>query len=146
MTTRALKSLVLPQTAPRADINVTPLVDVVLVLLIIFMVVTPIIAKDLAVELPQREESVRGPPPAQQVVVGVTAEGRLTLNDAPVADADYVPRLTELMRARTPAHRVAFFVPDDRASYWRLIAAIDGAKAAGVETLGMVVPPPTESR
>src|SRR5690242_7197739 len=63
----------------KADINVTPLVDVVLVLLIIFMVVTPLIASGIAVDLPRTEHHSRKPDDGTDIVISVTAEGRLYL-------------------------------------------------------------------
>jgi biopolymer transport protein ExbD len=123
-----------------SDINVTPLVDVVLVLLIIFMVVTPVLNRDLAVQLPEVSETPSPPssPPDKQWVVALTPEGQLTLNDEPVADADYVSRLKQVLDARPPGQRHVFFKTDARAGYGRLVMALDGAKAAGAEELGVL--------
>jgi biopolymer transport protein TolR len=126
----------------QSDINVTPLVDVVLVLLIIFMVVTPVMNRFIAVQLPEPAPpaplSTPPAPPEKQWVVAVTSEGRLTLNDEPVADADYVPRLKQALAGRAGEGRSVVFKADDRAPYGRLVKALDGAKAAGAEVLGVV--------
>jgi biopolymer transport protein ExbD len=133
------RSFVKPQAALQSEINVTPLVDVVLVLLIIFMVLTPLMTKDLLVQLPEQDSPVDPPAPTEkQWVVGLTPEGRLTLNDEPVADADYVPRLKQVMETRPRGQRHVFFKMDDRAGYGRLVTALDGAKAAGAEELGVL--------
>lgn len=135
------RRFVKPQAAIQSDINVTPLVDVVLVLLIIFMVVTPLVHRDIAVQLPEVTESTPPTPAAPQPpqwVVGLTPEGRLTLNDTPVEDADYVARLKKALDARPQGQRHVFFKVDDRAAYGRLVAALDGAKAAGAEELGVL--------
>ncbi|QSQ20714.1 biopolymer transporter ExbD [Pyxidicoccus parkwayensis] len=134
------RSFVKPQAALQSEINVTPLVDVVLVLLIIFMVLTPLMTKDLLVQLPEQDTTPVDPPTTdtKQWVVGLTPEGRLTLNDEPVADADYVPRLKQVMETRPRGQRHVFFKMDDRAGYGRLVTALDGAKAAGAEELGVL--------
>ncbi len=137
------KAFVLPQGHANADINVTPLVDVVLVLLIIFMVVTPLMEKDIDVKLPLTEEETpsEAPRETQQVVVAISPEGLLTLNNEPVSEADYVPRLTRILAAMPVQDRVLFFTADDRAPYGRVVAALDGAKSAGAKVLGLMTAP-----
>ncbi|WP_375771562.1 biopolymer transporter ExbD [Archangium gephyra] len=125
------------------DINVTPLVDVVLVLLIIFMVVTPLMNKELEVKLPLREdEAVFEPAASHEVMVAVSPEGQLTLNGEPVSEADYIPRLMRVLAAKRAGDRLLFFTADDRAPYGKVVAALDGAKAAGAEVLGLMTAPP----
>src|SRR5512138_150786 len=83
-----------PQGRPNSDINVTPLVDVVLVLLIIFMVVTPLLDKMLRVRVPDAEQTEEyDQPPAPQIVVSVLPEGDITINNEKIADDQYIPRL-----------------------------------------------------
>jgi len=133
------KIFVRPQSAVSSDINVTPLVDVVLVLLIIFMVMTPLQVRDIGVHLPEvSEEADPGASPADQVVVGITAEGRLTVNQQPVSDEDYVPQLQSRLAKMPRGQKLLFFMPDAQARYERLITALSGAKQAGAETLGMM--------
>ncbi len=132
-----------PQSAMSADINVTPLVDVVLVLLIIFMVLTPLQEKELAVQIPEISEEPAGTsPPEDQVVVGITVEGRFTVNAQTVSDEDYIPRLKSLLEGRPAGQKLLFFMPDAQARYERLVVALSGAKEAGAETLGMVTKTP----
>src|SRR5512144_2639111 len=79
------------QSRPTSDINVTPLVDVVLVLLIIFMVVTPLLDKMLRVRVPDAEQTEEyDQPPAAQIVVSIGEDGALAINSEKIADADYV--------------------------------------------------------
>ena len=132
---------VVPQSRPQSEINVTPLVDVVLVLLIIFMVVTPLLEKSLAVRIPDAEVTALDEPPANQLVVVVSREGTLAINSQPIADADYVARLRSLLEPRKGADRLVFFVPDDRATYAKVVSALDGARAAGATILGMATQP-----
>src|SRR5258706_6742984 len=129
---------VVKPSRPNADINITPLVDVVLVLLIIFMVVTPLLEKDIGVRVPateQVEEHQEVPP--DQLVVRVDADGTLTINAEKVPNAEYVDRLKTILARKPPNDKVVFMVADEAASYGRLVAVIDGAKQAGAETIGM---------
>jgi hypothetical protein len=130
-----------------AVINVTPLVDVVLVLLIIFMVVTPLLEKDIDLQLPSTEKvQTMDEVPPDQLVVKVLANGTLELNGEAVALADYVEKVrVRLGRVRDPAQRIAFFVADEAAPYGLLVTALDGARKAGATTLGMGTDEPKPS-
>ena len=131
-----------PQSAPNGEINVTPLVDVVLVLLIIFMVVTPLLEKDIQVQLPTTEkiEEVKDLPP-DQLIVRIAADGKMELNGNAIEPTGYVSALKEKLAARSD--KTVFVVADDRANYAGLVTALDGAKAAGATTLGMATDTPT---
>ncbi len=132
-----------------ADINITPLVDVVLVLLIIFMVVTPLLEKQIGVQLPSTEKQESVPPDAvpDQTVVRIEADGSFLVNDAPVRPEELEPALRARMdRMRKPADRVIFFVSHDEAPYPALVKALDGARKAGATTLGMASTQDTAER
>jgi biopolymer transport protein ExbD len=127
-----------PAGRPNSDINITPLVDVVLVLLIIFMVVTPLLEKDIGVRVPateQVEEKTEVPP--DQLVVHLGATGDLTINDEKVPRDEYVDRLRGILARKGPKDKLVFMVADEAASYGNLVSVIDGAKQAGAETIGM---------
>ena len=128
-----------PATPPNSDINVTPLVDVVLVMLIIFMVVTPLLEKDIDVRVPATEqvEAVAEVPP-DQLVVQISAEGDFAINTDKVTPEEYVERLRTILEKRNPSGKTVFVVADDKANYARLVTALDGARMAGAETLGMM--------
>jgi biopolymer transport protein ExbD len=133
------RQFVKPSTPPNSEINVTPLVDVVLVLLIIFMVVTPLLEKDIEVRIPETEE-VPPPPddqPETQLIVKLDTAGAYTINTEPVSEADYVGKLKRMLGAKKKEDRIVFFVADDKANYGKLVAAFDGAKQAGAFVLGM---------
>ena len=122
-----------------SEINVTPLVDVVLVLLIIFMVVTPLLEKDIEVRVPDSEdiqELTEVPP--DQLVVSLDAAGNLKINADVIAASEYVERLRRIVAGRPRGERLVFFLADDQTNYARLVTALDGARAAGAETLGMM--------
>ena len=131
-----------PQSAPNGEINVTPLVDVVLVLLIIFMVVTPLLEKDIQISLPTTEkmEEVRDLPP-DQLIVKIAPDGKLEINGNAVEPDAYVATLRDRLNSR--ADKTVFVLADDQANYARLVLALDGAKAAGATTLGMATDTPT---
>jgi biopolymer transport protein ExbD len=131
--------VVRPVSDCKSDINVTPLVDVVLVLLIIFMVVMPMLEKELAVRIPDREQ-VAAPDelPVEQIVVHVQRSGEFEINGAPIAaGAPYVDALRTRLQGRSPGQRVVFVDPDGDASYKRMVEAFEGARSAGARTLGM---------
>jgi biopolymer transport protein TolR len=126
---RLLRHTVAPARAS-AEINVTPLVDVVLVLLIIFMVVTPLLDKRLRVRLPDQEQEVQAPLPGQ-LVVGISRGGALVLGGEPVRDEDFPERLRRAVAARPAGDRVVFFAADDGAPYQRLVTALEAGRQAG---------------
>ena len=133
---RLRKFAIAPASTPNSEINVTPLVDVVLVLLIIFMVVTPLLEKDIGVRVPPTEQSEpQSDDPPDQLIVKLDAEGKLTINDEGVEPEAYVERLTGFLGTR--ADKTVFVVADDRAPYPALVVLLDGAKKSGAKTLGM---------
>jgi biopolymer transport protein TolR len=134
-----------PSGNPNSDINVTPLVDVVLVMLIIFMVVTPLLEKDIEVRVPTTEQvEQQKEVPKDQLVVRLTSEGDLKINTETVTQDKYVERLRQILAPRSAADKVVFIVADDKTNYGRLVAALDGAKQAGAETLGMMTQLPED--
>ena len=139
------KFTVKKSSGANADINVTPLVDVVLVLLIIFMVVTPLLEKDIMVRVPQAEQVEKQTEvPKDQLVVRISEQGELKINTETVAWDKYVERLRTILAPRSPSDKVVFVVAEDNLNYGRLVAALDGAKQAGAETLGMMTQLPDE--
>ena len=143
------RKFVTPAGHPNSDMNVTPLVDVVLVLLIIFMVLTPLLEKNIAVRVPQTEQLTDPSTiPPDQLIVAISANGELSINNQKVPEAEYAERLERLLTNKAAADKVIFFTPDEKASYAKVVLALDGARRAGAETLGMtttVTPPPPEA-
>ena len=122
----------------RSDINITPLVDVVLVLLIIFMVMTPTLLKEVDVKVPDTAEVEPASMPSsdEEVVVSVTREGRFQLNHEPIEESRLGDRIREAMAAR--AEKRVFFDIDDEAPYGDAMHAMDICRGAGVKTLGLM--------
>jgi biopolymer transport protein TolR len=128
---------------PRPSMNVTPLVDVVLVLLIIFMVVTPLLTKKFWVHVPVKDDpAAELPPPTAQVPVVLTlaADGSLRLNQEPIQQADLAPRLERVFAARSD--RTLFFDAEPGASYGRAVEAMDVARGGGALTIAVLTKRP----
>ena len=120
---------------PRPSMNVTPLVDVVLVLLIIFMIVTPMLTKKFWVHVPVKEEPSAPPPDTSQVPIVLTlrADGGLRLNQEPIAASELPRRLERVFAAR--ADRTIFFNAEPGATYGRAVEAMDPARSGGALTI-----------
>jgi biopolymer transport protein ExbD len=122
---------------PRNEINVTPLIDVVLVLLIIFMVLTPSMLKHLTAAVPKTEDDANAPPSAEiPIVVEYTAKRELAVNGEPVALEALATKLHD--RLRLDRRKVVFFKAEDSAPYGEVIRLMDLARGVGAETLAMV--------
>lgn len=136
-----------PAVIPSSDINITPLVDVVLVLLIIFMVVTPLLEKDIGVTVPSTEkvEQVEEVPP-DQLVVRVAANGDFSVNDTPTTREAYVETVGKIVKKKPPNQRILFVIADDGVEYKHVVAALDGARTAGCETLGLMTDDPNKDQ
>ena len=115
-----------------ADINVTPLVDVVLVLLIIFMVVTPLIASGVPVELPKTVHHNRKPDDGKDIIISVTADKRVFMSGRAVADARDITRLVEEERRRHP-EKSPFVKADVRTPYGAVRGVMEAVNKAGVD-------------
>ena len=120
----------------KSDINVTPLVDVMLVLLIIMMIVAPMLQKGVDLKLPTAANTESKPETQEQTVVAVTADGRLHLNSKEVADGDLSQRITEVLE--TKKERIVLIRADEDASYGRVMAAMDALRKAQVEDMGLI--------
>ena len=119
-------------------INVTPLVDVVLVLLIIFMVIVPLLEKEMIVNLPADTRSEATPPPASdQIVIDLQADGKVTVAGVEVSRDRLEATIEGALAGRE--RRVVFFAADDEARYGDAVAVLDAARGAGAEMIGTVL-------
>ena len=121
----------------KSDINVTPLVDVVLVLLIIFMVLTPSMLKHLSATVPKKpEDTAPSMPNPSAIVVEYTAKRELTVNGEAVAPEALAGKLAE--RLRRTRKKAVFFRAEDAAPYGEVVRLMDLARGAGAETLAVI--------
>jgi biopolymer transport protein TolR len=124
-----------------SNINVTPLVDVMLVLLVIFMVTAPILQQGVNINLPK----VKAAPLAgeeQQLVVAVNRAGQVYLNDTAITVPELGPKLQAILKVRPD--REVFLRADQNVRYGDVMRVISTIKGAGVERLGMVTEPPDQ--
>jgi len=125
---------------PKSEINMTPMIDVLLVLIIIFMVITPLTPKGLEALVPQP------PPPGQKqslsdqrtVVIVIDANHHFQINNEDTDEQHMGDRLTEIFKTR--AERVVFVKGDPDLEYQTVSQAIDIAKGAGIDKIGLMTP------
>ncbi|HEY3308016.1 MAG TPA: protein TolR [Desulfuromonadaceae bacterium] len=121
-----------------AEINVTPLVDVMLVLLVIFMVTAPMMQQGVQVNLPKADAKAMTPP-EESVVVTVDKGGKTFINKDEVPAGDLRNRLSSMFASRTK--KEVFLKADAGVPYGDVVKAMADIKGAGIERLGMVTEP-----
>ena len=120
-----------------AEMNVVPLIDILLVLLVIFMIIRPQTQFGLPADLPQPAESTTKTPP-QVIVVQVFGDGTVRINQDPVQWQDLQGRLEQIFKMR--ASRVAFVRGDSVLEFGVVARAIDVMRGSGVTTVGLMTP------
>ncbi|MEI7704434.1 MAG: biopolymer transporter ExbD [Deltaproteobacteria bacterium] len=138
-------SMALGSKTPMTDINVTPLIDVVLVMLIIFMVLTPLAEKQMYMRVPEFEppNTQIVPPdstPPDQIVLTALKNNRVLLNKAEMTVEDAMAKLKPVYEGHLS--KVLFFNAQDGTRYEFAVKVLDEAHKAGVNTIGMMTDPP----
>jgi len=138
-------SMALGTKSPMTDINVTPLIDVVLVMLIIFMVLTPLAEKQMYMRVPEFEppNTQVVPPdsvPPDQIVLTALKNGRVLLNKTEMTVPDAMAKLKPVYEGHLS--KVLFFNAQDGTRYEFAVTVLDEAHKAGVNTIGMMTDPP----
>jgi biopolymer transport protein TolR len=127
-----------------AEINVTPLVDVMLVLLIIFMVTAPMMQEGVSVELPQASgDPLPKEQPNSEVVIAVSGKGDIFVNEAAVQEDKLPEKILELTKDR--ATREVYLRADKTVPYGIVVRIMGVLKKAGIANLGMITTPQEES-
>lgn len=121
-----------------SDINVTPMVDVMLVLLIIFMVITPLLSKGVSVDMVKTRNPItmEGADKEDAVVVAVTRDGKIFLGSDPVVLDALPSKVKDLLLTRTD--KMVYVKADARARYEKVTEAIDSLRGAGVDQVGLL--------
>jgi biopolymer transport protein ExbD/biopolymer transport protein TolR len=123
---------------PVADINVTPMADVMLVLLIIFMVITPMLQKGVSVDMAKAENPRQMPDADKEdaVVLAVTRDGKAYLGSDPVRLEDITTQVKD--RISSKLDKTVYVKSDSRAKYGDVVSVVDNVRAAGVDSLGLL--------
>lgn len=123
-------------TGPKADINVTPLVDVMLVLLIIMMIIAPLLQQGVALTLPIANNSSEKPETQEDTLVQITADGRFHVNGKAVQDNELRVRVEEALELK--AQRILIIKADEDTAYSSVMQAMDELRAVGLEDIGLI--------
>ena len=120
----------------KSDINVTPLVDVMLVLLIIMMLVAPLLQQGVSVKLPEASNYTDKPETSDQTVIAIDTEKHIYLNAKFIKEEDLGTRLTELLENKK--EKVLFIKADEGVDYSAVMGMMDQLRKAGIEDVGLI--------
>ena len=123
---------------PVADINVTPMVDVMLVLLIIFMVITPMLSKGVTVDMVKTRNPIamHEADKSDAVMVAITRDGHVYLGSNLILPEDLPPKVKDMLTNKLD--KTVFVRADQRARYEKVVDVVDNLRAAGVDQLGLL--------
>ena len=127
-----------PEKGTINEINVTPMVDVMLVMLIIFMVITPMLSKGVSVDLALTSNPIAlaNADKEDAVLVAVTRDGRVYLGSTQIAPSDLPGKVKDLLSGRLD--KTCYVKSDSRARYEKVVEVVDNLRAAGVDNIGLL--------
>jgi biopolymer transport protein ExbD len=120
----------------KSDINVTPLVDVMLVLLIIMMLIAPMLQQGVAVTMPEAANTGDKPDTQDQTVVAIDSRGAFYVNAIPVAPDDLIPRIRRVLEDKK--EKIVYLKGDKDAKYAAIMDAMDAFRKAQVENIALI--------
>ena len=120
----------------KSDINVTPLVDVMLVLLIIMMLVAPLLQQGVSVKLPTAANYTDKPETQDQTVIAIDSQKHVYLNAKSIRDEDLGKKVTDLLENKK--EKIVLIKADEAVDYSAVMAAMDELRKAGVEDIGLI--------
>jgi biopolymer transport protein ExbD len=120
----------------KSDINVTPLVDVMLVLLIIMMVIAPMLQQGVPVELPVAANSTEKPDTSDQTIVNIDRQGALYVNSLPVTEATIIERVKAALEGKK--EHIVYMKGDKEAPYGQIMKMMDALRAAQIESVALI--------
>jgi biopolymer transport protein ExbD len=123
----------------KSDINVTPLVDVMLVLLIIMMIIAPLLQQGVSLKLPVAANSGEKPETQDQTVLAIDASKRYYVNAKEVQKNDMQRRIQEILESK--GQRIVIIKADDDVEYGAVMEAMDALRAVGIEDMGLITDP-----
>jgi biopolymer transport protein ExbD len=123
---------------PVADINVTPMVDVMLVLLIIFMVITPMLSKGISVDMVKTVNPVpmQAADKSDAIIIAVSRDGQVWLNTTQLPADQLAPKVKDMLTNRLD--KMCYVRADSRARYEKVVDVVNNLRAAGVDQLGLL--------
>ncbi len=124
------------KTQLNSNINVTPLADVMLVLLIIFMVITPQLAKGVDVKLPEAQFSIDQPDSEDVVNVAIRLDNAIYLNMVPIPESELVTKLSEAFEGK--AEKILFLKADEGLEYRDVMRIMELCRDAGADEIGLI--------
>jgi biopolymer transport protein ExbD len=123
----------------KSDINITPLVDIVLVLLIIFMVITPLLQMGYDVKVPPKATVDQPQSTIDQLIVSITPQKRVYLNKQEVTPQQLNQQLSDILKNRASNNRTVFVSADDGTGYGDVVKIMDIIRTAGAKNIGIVL-------
>ena len=123
----------------KSDINVTPLCDVMLVLLIIMMIVAPLLQQGVSVQLPQANNTVDKPETQGQTVIAISKDKAMYLNAKPIQESELATKINELLENQK--EKIVLIKADQEVEYGAVMATMDQLRQAGIEDIGLITDP-----
>ena len=124
----------------KSDINVTPLVDVMLVLLIIMMLIAPMLQQGVSLKLPSAVNTVEKPDSQDQVVIAISASKSIYLNTKQIPEAELATKVNEALEGKT--QKIVYIKADIDVDYGTVMAVMDQLRTAAIEDVGLIVDKP----